>query len=46
MELANELPPEASQRWSWVIREVSQNDGKNWRQLLDLHNFFLIIRWT
>ena len=25
------------QRWSWAIREVSQNDGTSWKQLLDLH---------
>jgi len=38
MELANELPPEAPQRRSWAIREVSQNDGTDWKQLLDLHH--------
>lgn len=35
--LANEFPAEAPQRWSWAIREVSQNDGTSWKQLLDLH---------
>jgi hypothetical protein len=38
MKLANELPPEAPQRWSWAIREVSKNDGTNWKQLLGLHH--------